>query len=146
VFSPIDNKPMEGIPSIRVHNGKDYVNGSRLIRWTEVFIVQNEGEASRNQDPIDISKVSETIAKATCTALVKYLDLLVSNSFYKIGIRANLNAMFVAYSAGSNATKLPPIYMESLDNELVPVLHRNATSDCDENTIILELIFRILNK
>ncbi|XP_063926655.1 zinc finger FYVE domain-containing protein 9 isoform X2 [Zophobas morio] len=144
VFSPIDNKPMEGIPSIRVHNGKDYVNGGRLIRWTEVFI--NEGEASRNQDPIDISKVSETIAKATCTALVKYLDLLVSNSFYKIGIRANLNAYFVAYSAGSNAMKLPPIYMESLDNELVPVLHRNATSDCDENTIILELIFRILNK
>ena len=40
VFSPIDNKPMEGIPSIRVHNGKDYVNGGRLIRWTEVFIVQ----------------------------------------------------------------------------------------------------------
>ena len=52
----------------------------------------------------------------------------------------------MAYSAGSNAMKLPPIYMESLDNELVPVLHRNATSDCDENTIILELIFRILNK
>ncbi|EFA05099.1 zinc finger FYVE domain-containing protein 9 [Tribolium castaneum] len=146
VFSPIDNKSMEGIPSIRVHNGKDYVNGGRFIRWTEVFIVQNEGEASRNQDPIDISKVSETIAKATCTALVKYLDLLISNSFYKIGIRANLNALFVAYCAGSNGVKLPPIYMESLDNELVPVLHKHATSDCDENTIILELIFRILNK
>ncbi|XP_044261066.1 zinc finger FYVE domain-containing protein 16 [Tribolium madens] len=146
VSSPIDNKSMEGIPSIRVHNGKDYVNGNRFIRWTEVFIVQNESEASRNQDPIDISKVSETIAKATCTALVKYLDLLISNNFHKIGIRANLNALFVAYCAGSNGVKLPPIYMESLDNELVPVLHKHATSDCDENTIILELIFRILNK
>jgi MAD (mothers against decapentaplegic) interacting protein len=122
----------------------EFRRGARQFR--DCCILKNEGEASRNQDPIDISKVSETIAKATCTALVKYLDLLVSNSFYKIGIRANLNAMFVAYSAGSNATKLPPIYMESLDNELVPVLHRNATSDCDENTIILELIFRILNK
>lgn len=52
----------------------------------------------------------------------------------------------VQYCAGSNGVKLPPIYMESLDNELVPVLHKHATNDCDENTIILELIFRILNK
>jgi hypothetical protein len=72
----------------------EFRRGARQFR--DCCILKNEGEASRNQDPIDISKVSETIAKATCTALVKYLDLLVSNSFYKIGIRANLNAMFVS--------------------------------------------------
>lgn len=30
---------MDGIPSIRVHNGIDYKGTSRFIRWTEVFII-----------------------------------------------------------------------------------------------------------
>ncbi|KAK9874288.1 hypothetical protein WA026_002640 [Henosepilachna vigintioctopunctata] len=147
VLSPIDNKRMTGIPSIRVHNGKDYTcnSGSRLIRWTEVFILQNGDESSRNQEPVDISKISENIAKATCQALVKYLDLLVSNSFYKIGLRANLHIENVSYSAGSNNVKLPPIYMKSLDNELIPVLHQITSNNITEQPIILELIFRILN-
>ncbi|KAL3271061.1 hypothetical protein HHI36_021561 [Cryptolaemus montrouzieri] len=147
VLSPIDNKFMTGIPSIRVHNGKDYPcnSGNRLIRWTEVFIIQSVEESSKNQDSVDISKISESIAKATCQALVKYLDLLVSNSFYKIGLRVNLHVENVSYSAGSNNVKLPPIYMKSLDNELIPVLHRITSNNIAEKPIILELIFRILN-
>lgn len=86
---------MNGIPSIRVHNGKDYMSNSktRLIRWTEAFLIQNGEELnnSKNKDPVDISKVSESIAKAACNALVKYLDLLASNNFYKIGIRITLH-------------------------------------------------------
>lgn len=39
VKSPIDRQPMDGIPSIRVHNGIDYKGTSRFIRWTEVFII-----------------------------------------------------------------------------------------------------------
>lgn len=40
VVSPIDNKSMTGIPSIRVHRGTEISNASRLLRWTEVFIIQ----------------------------------------------------------------------------------------------------------
>lgn len=42
IMSPIDKQPLSGVPSIRVHNGKDYAchSGSRIIRWTEVFILQ----------------------------------------------------------------------------------------------------------
>lgn len=41
VKSPIDGKPMDGIPSIRVHNGINFVGtSSRFIRWTEVFIIK----------------------------------------------------------------------------------------------------------
>ncbi|XP_045469180.1 zinc finger FYVE domain-containing protein 9 [Harmonia axyridis] len=147
VLSPIDNKVLTGIPSIRVHNGKDYTcnSGNRLIRWTEVFISQGGEESSKNQDPIDISKISENISRATCQALVKYLDLLVSNSFYKIGLRTHIHVENVSYSAGSNNVILPPIYMKSLDNELIPVLHRIASNNITEQPIILELIFRILN-
>lgn len=31
---------MDGIPSIRVHNGIDYKGATRFIRWTEVFIIK----------------------------------------------------------------------------------------------------------
>lgn len=31
---------MDGVPSIRVHNGTDYMGTSRFIRWTEVFIIK----------------------------------------------------------------------------------------------------------
>jgi len=51
----------------------------------------------------------------------------------------------VSYSAGSNGMKLPPIYLKSLDNELIPVLHRITSNNLGESAIILELIFRILN-
>jgi hypothetical protein len=41
IKSHIDNRPLDGVPSIRVHNGTDYSGTSaRLIRWTEVFILQ----------------------------------------------------------------------------------------------------------
>lgn len=40
VKSPIDGQLMDGIPSIRVHNGTDYKGATRFIRWTEVFIIK----------------------------------------------------------------------------------------------------------
>lgn len=40
VKSCIDGRPLDGIYSIRVHNGVDYSGKSRFIRWTEVFVIQ----------------------------------------------------------------------------------------------------------
>ncbi|CAG9857615.1 unnamed protein product [Phyllotreta striolata] len=158
VTSSIDGTSLSGVPSIRVHNGKNHygANGNRIIRWTEVFIIEDGGggggEATaapppkNHQDqPLDVSKVSEGIAKATCDALLNYLDLLVTNNFQKIGVRTTLHADSVSYCAGSNNTKLPPIYMKSLDNELIPVLHRITSNNLGESSVILELVFRILN-
>lgn len=103
VESVIDKQPLSSVPSIRVHSGKDYTcnSGNHLIRWTEVFIIQNCEENSRNQDAVNVSKISESIAKAVSQALVKYLDLLSSNNFHKIGIRVtlhvdNVNKMMIA--------------------------------------------------
>nr|CAH7759536.1 unnamed protein product [Callosobruchus chinensis] len=147
ICSAIDGLSLSGIPSVRVHNGKNHVslNGNRIIRWTEVFVIQSGQENPKNQDPVDVSRISETIAKACCDALVKYLDLLLANSFQKVAVRATLQTDNVSYLAGSNGTKLPPIYMKSLDNELVPVLHRITSSNLGDSPIVLELIFRILN-
>lgn len=40
VKSCIDSRPLDGVYSIRVHNGIDYSGKSRFIRWTEVFVIQ----------------------------------------------------------------------------------------------------------
>ncbi|XP_044742406.1 zinc finger FYVE domain-containing protein 16 [Chrysoperla carnea] len=146
VKSPIDNQAMDGVPSIRVHNGVDHIGSSKLIRWTEVFILQNGDENPKTQDPVDISKLSENISRSTCEALVKYLDLLATNNFTKVGIRVTLHSENVSYEAGSNGIKFAPIYMNSLDNALIPVLHNITSKNLGNNDpIILELIFHILN-
>ncbi|XP_067213787.1 zinc finger FYVE domain-containing protein 16 isoform X4 [Linepithema humile] len=143
VKSPIDGQLMDGIPSIRVHNGTDYKGATRFIRWTEVFIIKSDDHLSGVNDPVDINKLSGNIAKATCLALVKLLDLLATAGLTKLGVRATIHLDNVGYEAGSEGTKLPPIYMKSLDNELIQVLHKAAQSSQDAHTV-LELIFYIL--
>lgn len=144
VKSPIDRKLMDGIPSIRVHNGIDYKGTSRFIRWTEVFIINSDDHPNGVYDPVDINKLSGNIAKATCTALVKLLDLLANAGLTKLGVRTTIHPDNVGYEAGSEGMKLPPIYMKSLDNELIQVLHKAAQSSQDTHTV-LELIFYILD-
>lgn len=111
-----------------------------------LFILQNGDENPKTQDPVDISKLSENISRSTCEALVKYLDLLTTNNFTKVGIRVTLHSENVSYEAGSNGIKFAPIYMNSLDNALIPVLHNITSKNLGNNDpIILELIFHILN-
>ncbi|KAG5328923.1 ZFYV9 protein, partial [Acromyrmex charruanus] len=152
VKSPIDGQLMDGIPSIRVHNGIDYKGATRFIRWTEVFIIKiskiilfqkSDDHSSGVNDPVDINKLSGNIAKATCAALVKLLDLLATASLTKLGVRTTIHPDNVGYEAGSEGTKLPPIYMKSLDNELIQVLHKAVQSSQDAYTV-LELIFYVL--
>lgn len=40
VKSCIDGRLLDGVYSIRVHNGVDYSGKRRFIRWTEVFVIQ----------------------------------------------------------------------------------------------------------
>ncbi|KAL0103451.1 hypothetical protein PUN28_017602 [Cardiocondyla obscurior] len=143
VKSPIDGQLMDGIPSIRVHNGIDYKGATRFIRWTEVFIIKSDDHSSGVNDPVDINKLSGNIAKATCAALVKLLDLLATAGLTKLGVRTTIHPDNVGYEAGSEGTKLPPIYMKSLDNELIQVLHKAVQSSQDAHTV-LELIFYVL--
>lgn len=143
VLSSVDGRPLDGVPSIRVHNGTDYHGEYRFIRWTEVFILESEEGSGRTGDPVDISRLSEQLAKATCLALVKLLDLLAAANLTTLAVRATIHPENVEYQAGSNGEKLPPIYMNSLDNELVPVLHEAGLMS-GESPAVLELVFRIM--
>lgn len=52
----------------------------------------------------------------------------------------------VCYEAGSNYQKLTPLYMNALDNEIIGVLHNQATNLSIDTSIVLELVFHILKK
>lgn len=78
-------------------------------------------------------------------ALVPFVDLLASTNQTKFAIRATLDQDQVCYEAASRTEKLGPLYMNALDNELIPLLHRQATNLQLDQTICLELIFYILD-
>uniref|UniRef100_A0A336M7I6 CSON013165 protein n=1 Tax=Culicoides sonorensis TaxID=179676 RepID=A0A336M7I6_CULSO len=146
VFSPIDKRDLSGVPSIRCHNSLLYSNVNHSIRWTEVFIIKSDDDSAHGRDPVDIPRVAEQIARNTCQALVSFLNLLAANDLVKIGLRVTLDPENVCFEAGSQHNKLAPLYMNALDNELVPTLHRQAGNLHIDTPIILELIFHILDK
>ncbi|XP_050440718.1 zinc finger FYVE domain-containing protein 9 [Adelges cooleyi] len=143
VKSCIDGTSLQGVLSIRVHNGVDYSGKSRFIRWTEVFVIQSEETSDRVAEPLDTSRTAESIAKATCTALVPLLDLLAAASLTPLALRIIINPDSVGYEAGSGQNKLPPLYMQSLDEHLVPVVNAIANK-AQQASVVLELLFRVM--
>lgn len=48
VVSPIDGRSLAGVPSLRIHNSTDFANKHFLIRWTEVFFLENQDPGRRS--------------------------------------------------------------------------------------------------
>ncbi|XP_046401258.1 zinc finger FYVE domain-containing protein 9 isoform X2 [Ischnura elegans] len=149
VKSPIDGMALDGVPSIRVHNGTNYMSDTKFIRWTEVFLIQQNGEpqpANSRGETMDVNRISESIAHAVCLALHPYLDMLWSHALTLIAVRATLGPDSEGYEAGCGGSRLPPIYMNSLDNELIGVLHRIEwrPAESSNRPLVLELLFHLM--
>lgn len=142
IKSPVDEKQMDGIPSVKIHSGTDYISNSHLIRWTEVFILQGE---TNNTADINLSRLSELLARSFCVALTPHLSELYTTGHTHLGLRTTLHQDNVGYEAGSGGARLAPACMNDLDNELVPVIHRAAAS-ITQQPIILELVFHIMEQ
>ena len=56
-----------------------------------MYLFQGDEESNHPGDPINMSKISETVAKTACKALVEYLDLLASNGHTKLALRISSN-------------------------------------------------------
>lgn len=59
---------------------------------------QSDDHSNGVSDPVDVSKLSGSIAKATCAALVKLLDLLATAGLTKLGVRATIHPDNVSYA------------------------------------------------
>nr|XP_033771959.1 zinc finger FYVE domain-containing protein 9 isoform X2 [Geotrypetes seraphini] len=143
VSSPIDGKSMESITSVKIFHGSEYKANGKVIRWTEVFFLENDDQQNGLSDPADHSRLTENVAKAFCLALCPHLKLLKEDGMTKLGLRVTLDADQVGYQAGSNGQPLPAQYMNDLDSALVPVIHGGACQ-LSEGPIVMELIFYIL--
>ncbi|XP_053169621.1 zinc finger FYVE domain-containing protein 9 isoform X3 [Hemicordylus capensis] len=143
VVSPIDGKSMESITSVKIFHGSEYKANGKVIRWTEVFFLENDDQHNGLSDPADHSRLTENVAKAFCLALCPHLKLLKEDGMTKLGLRVTLDADQVGYQAGSNGQPLPSQYMNDLDSALVPVIHGGACQ-LSEGPVIMELIFYIL--
>ncbi|XP_030382863.1 zinc finger FYVE domain-containing protein 9 [Scaptodrosophila lebanonensis] len=144
VKSPIDDKPMDGVANIRVHGTLNYSSTNYIIRLTDVFILKcDDWYATNAENFSDIARISEQLARSSAMALLPFLDLLAAAGISKIGLRATLDQENVCYEAGARGSKLPPLYMNALDNHLIPTLHGESSGV--EDSIILELVFHILN-
>lgn len=143
VVSPIDGKSMESITSVKIFQGSEYKANGKVIRWTEVFFLENDEQHNGLSDPADHSRLTENVAKAFCLALCPHLKLLKEDGMTKLGLRVTLDSDQVGYQAGSNGQPLPSQYMNDLDSALVPVIHGGACQ-LSEGPVIMELIFYIL--
>ncbi|XP_009870317.1 PREDICTED: zinc finger FYVE domain-containing protein 9 isoform X2 [Apaloderma vittatum] len=143
VVSPIDGKSMESITSVKIFHGSEYKANGKVIRWTEVFFLENDEQHNGLSDPADHSRLTENVAKAFCLALCPHLKLLKEDGMTKLGLRVTLDSDQVGYQAGSNGQPLPTQYMNDLDSALVPVIHGGACQ-LSEGPVIMELIFYIL--
>uniref|UniRef100_A0A2K6KVE0 Zinc finger FYVE domain-containing protein n=1 Tax=Rhinopithecus bieti TaxID=61621 RepID=A0A2K6KVE0_RHIBE len=143
VVSPIDGKSMETITNVKIFHGSEYKANGKVIRWTEVFFLENDDQHNCLSDPADHSRLTEHVAKAFCLALCPHLKLLKEDGMTKLGLRVTLDSDQVGYQAGSNGQPLPSQYMNDLDSALVPVIHGGACQ-LSEGPVAMELIFYIL--
>ncbi|XP_036331337.1 zinc finger FYVE domain-containing protein 9 [Rhagoletis pomonella] len=148
VKSPIDEKSMEGICSMRVHDSFNYSNANYAIRLTDIYILKYDEWYASAQSAVaatsmDITRMAGQIARSACVALVPFLDLFVASGSRKLALRATIHQENVCYEAGTRGNKLPPLYMNALDDQLIPTLHGESSGI--EDAIILELVFYILN-
>ena len=106
MISPIDGLSMEGVQSIQIHHATDYAGEKRAIRWTECFFIKNEDHSNPRFEPVDQSRLAETLAQACCIALTKHLDALKEAGKTKIGLRATIDAEQVRLSLNFKTLKL----------------------------------------
>ncbi|XP_076051266.1 smad anchor for receptor activation isoform X2 [Oratosquilla oratoria] len=143
IKSPIDSRIMDGIPSVKVTQAQDYAGQMNRIRCTEVFVIQ--GESSTGTSDVNLSRLSEVLARSFCTALTPHLQLLYAGDQGKLGLRATIHQDNVGYECGGCGERLPGVCMKDLDAELIPVIHRAAANlTSDHQPIVLELLFHIM--
>lgn len=76
---------MDGIISVYIFYVTDYVGEYRVIRWTDVFFIENKDGGSR--ELVDVSRMAEILVNVVCIVFIFYLDRLKEVNLVKIGLR-----------------------------------------------------------
>lgn len=91
VSSPIDSTSLEGKESIRTRLDFTSPKHTKMLRWSEVFLLETDDNVGHlNDDHLNYSKLGESIARASGSALLPFLDLMAGSQLKRIGIRVTL--------------------------------------------------------
>jgi MAD, mothers against decapentaplegic interacting protein len=79
VYSCIDKMPLTGVKSLRLNNTYDYVNETKGIRWTEIFLIKIEEDLNdSNNNNFNLNRFADMCSQSFCTAITPLLDQLVN--------------------------------------------------------------------
>lgn len=76
---------MQGTESRRIHSATDFACEGHVVRWTEIFLMNNELSESSN-----MSRFTDSLAQAACLALVPHAPLLTQDLMTHIGLRITI--------------------------------------------------------
>ena len=145
VRSPIDGKEMTGIESRRVSlkHSMDFVNGNLSVRCTEVFLDDEKDPATACREELDLSRLAENLALATCSVLRMHLYDYRDSGITRIGLRVCLGPDIVEYEVGSKGERfLPPALMD-FDDKIMPLINECARLWGMRPRLEMELLFRV---
>ena len=101
VKSPLDGRLMSGIESVHIQHATDYAGTSRTIRWTELFFLETSPVVGTPggicAEPVDLSRLADTLAGAFCVALVPQLDALKTEMLTPLALKVNIHPETVRY-------------------------------------------------
>lgn len=79
VKSIIDSRSLNGVKSLRLTNSYDYVNETKGLRWTEIYLIQIEDDANvMNDNNFNLNRFADMCSTAFCAAITPLLDQLVN--------------------------------------------------------------------
>ena len=95
VRSPLDNRLMSGVESVHIQHATDYAGAHRTIRWTELFFLEAAHVVGTPgglcAEPVDLSRLAESLAGAFCVALVPQLDELKEEILSPLALKVNIH-------------------------------------------------------
>lgn len=86
VVSFIDGKFMEIIINVKIFYGLEYKVNGKVIRWIEVFFLENDDQYNCFSDFVDYSRLIEYVVKVFCFVFCFYLKFLKEDGMIKLGL------------------------------------------------------------
>lgn len=136
---------MSGIESRRVSlkHSTDFLNGTLCVRCTEVFLTDEKENNKNYREEIDLSRLAENLAMASCSVLRAHLYDYRDAGSTKIGLRVTLGPDLVEYDVGAKGERFAPEFLMEFDDKIMPLVNECARAWNDRPRLEMELIFRI---
>ena len=136
---------MVGIESRRISlkHSCDFLNGTLAVRCTEVFLTDEKDGGMVYREEVDVSRLAENLAMASCAVLRSHLYDYRDAGTTKIALRVSLGPDTVEYEVGAKGERFLAPAMTEFDDKIMPLIYECARVWGARPRLEMELIFRI---